>query len=209
MKTQRFERNIFLLRRVGAYMFAFASGALVLGVGACNEAAQGDRCNPLRSSNECNGGLVCAGNPIGQSAAYPIPLCPENYCCPVNVDGNVDFAHATSPYCQPGCNGGAAAICAADPADAETCDIASCLVDASDPMTCFEPGGIALPPGDAEPSDAAASEEEVSEGTTPQDASSEAATLPSDAASSGVSDTTTPQDAPSEAATLVDATVGD
>jgi hypothetical protein len=201
-------------------MFALASGVLVLGAGACNEGAQGDRCNPLRSSNECNGGLVCAGNPIGQSAAYPIPLCPENYCCPVNVDGNVDFAHATSPYCEPGCNGGAAAICAADPADAETCDIASCLVDASDPMTCFEPGGIVLPPGDAEPSDAATSEEEVSEAepseagasdaTTPQDASSEAATLPSDAASSGVSDATMPQDAPSEAATsVVDSTVGD
>jgi hypothetical protein len=135
MKTSTFDKRIPMLGRVGACLFVLA-GALVLGAGACNEAGQGDRCNPLRSSNECGGGLVCAGNPIGQSANYVIPYCPENYCCPLNADGTLNLTTPSSPYCQPGCNGGAAALCAAGPADAEACTVSDCLADASDPSTC-------------------------------------------------------------------------
>jgi len=163
-----------MLGRVGVCLVAL-TGALVLGAGACNEAGQGDRCNPLRSSNECGGGLVCAGNPIpgSQSVAHPIPFCPENYCCPVTSDGTVDYANATSPYCQPGCNGGAAAICAAgDQPDAEVCEVMTCLLDASDPSSCVPPDGGPEPspdasgdgavpdggPSEAGPAEAAASE---------------------------------------------------
>jgi|SRR5580658_7073911 hypothetical protein len=189
MKTSTFVKGIPMLPRVGACLVALA-GALILGDAGCNEAAQGDRCNPLRSSNECGGGLVCAGNPIGMSAASPIPFCPENYCCPANADGTVDFASATSPYCQPGCNGGAAAICAADNSapDAEACEVAACLADASDPTTCVPEDGSA-PESDAATSDAATSdaasdatvpEAGASEAATPE-AATEAATPPSDA----------------------------
>jgi len=146
-----------MLRRFGACFVALA-GAAILGMGACNEGGQGDRCNPLRSSNECGGGLVCAGNPIGQSTAYAIPFCPENYCCPLNADGMLDYASASSPYCQPGCNGGAASECAVStsPADAEACAVAACLADAADPTTCVaeSEGGAVEPVADAAPSDA-------------------------------------------------------
>ncbi len=195
MKTSTFERKIPMMARVGVCLVALA-GALVLGAGACNEAGQGDRCNPLRSSNECSGSLVCAGNPIGQSTTYPIPFCPENYCCPVNSDGTVDFANATSPYCQPGCNGGAASICAAmgSAPDAEACEFASCLADASDPTSCVsvEEGGTegdgATSDGevsdaeslDAAPSDAGSSDAAPSD-AAPSEAAAEAATTPLDA----------------------------
>jgi hypothetical protein len=182
MKTSKFVNWTFLVPRIGAGLAALA-GALIVGNAGCNQAGQGDRCNPLRSSNECGGGLVCAGNPIGMSAASPIPFCPENYCCPANADGTVDFASATSPYCQPGCNGGAAAICVADDTpDAEACAVAACLADASDPTTCLPEDGSAPEP-DAETSDAAGdvtpSEAGASEASSPE-AAPEASTSPSD-----------------------------
>jgi len=73
---------------------------------------EGDRCNPNLSHNECGGGLQCT-----QPA-----LCPENYCCPTSgVSGNA--------YCQTGCNGGAASICAADQ-DPDACAFALGPVEA-------------------------------------------------------------------------------
>lgn len=200
MKTSTFKKGIPKLGRAGACLVALA-GALVLGAGACNEAGQGDRCNPLRSSNECGGGLVCAGNPIGQSAAYPIPYCPENYCCPVNSDGTLDYANATSPYCQPGCNGGAAALCSAEGAEAESCEVASCLADASDPTTCVTESEGGTTPADAESGDAlvseaGASEAGASEASTPEAGASEAST-PEASVEAGPS----PADASSDATT--------
>lgn len=121
-----------MLSRFGLCLAAvLATPALF--AGCYNEDAEGDRCNPLQSSNDCHSGLVCAGYPIGQSAAYPIPFCPENYCCPVDVSAS------ESPFCQPGCNGGAAAICAADGYDAgdPACAFALCAVDAADPSSCL------------------------------------------------------------------------
>jgi hypothetical protein len=128
MKISTFEKGIPMLPRVGACLAAIV-GALILGA-ACNQAGEGDRCNPLRSSDECGSGLVCSGNPVGLSAAHPIAFCPENYCCPVNV------TPSDNPYCQPGCNGGAASICAAEGADAAACAFASCAADAANPATC-------------------------------------------------------------------------
>jgi hypothetical protein len=79
--------------RIGIALVAL-TGALVLA--ACSTGAEGDRCNPDLSHDECNSGLSCQ-QPVN---------CPENYCCPVS-------GPASNPYCQPGCNGGQAAICAA------------------------------------------------------------------------------------------------
>jgi hypothetical protein len=101
-----------MLPRLGLCV-AVLLGALALVGGCYSEGTEGDRCNPLRSSDECNSGLVCSGNPIGIAAANPIAFCPENYCCPPNGGAS------SNPNCQPGCNGGAAAICAAAPATAD------------------------------------------------------------------------------------------
>jgi hypothetical protein len=59
--------------------------AVVLGlvVVACEQGAEGDRCNPDLSHDECNAGLTCQ---------QPLP-CVENYCCPV------DRSTSTNPYC--------------------------------------------------------------------------------------------------------------
>jgi hypothetical protein len=90
-----------------------ASAVLLLGGAGCvggfnNEnLSEGDRCNPLDSHNECASGMVCTG----QAGSPTIPFCPENYCCAVDGNGNIN---STNPNCQPGCNGGAASICSAD-----------------------------------------------------------------------------------------------
>jgi len=63
---------------------------------ACEEGREGDRCNPDLSHDECGSGLSCQ-QPVN---------CPENYCCPTSGE-------STNPFCQPGCSGGLAAICAA------------------------------------------------------------------------------------------------
>jgi hypothetical protein len=92
--------------------------ALVVGLSAvalgCEQGAEGDRCVLALSHNDCNSGLVCT---------QP-SLCPETYCCPPNVTST------SSPYCQEGCNGGAAAICEA-PASSET--DAACAFNAKHP----------------------------------------------------------------------------
>jgi len=82
---------------------------LACAAGCDEQGAEGDRCNPYDSHNDCSSGLVCAGSSMTPAAAI-IPFCPEDYCCPVDENGNVT---GTSPFCQPGCNGGAAAICTA------------------------------------------------------------------------------------------------
>jgi hypothetical protein len=67
--------------------------------GGCSTGAQGDRCNPSLSHDECGAGLACQ-RPVD---------CPENYCCPPPGSGTA----ITSDFCKPGCNGGQASICAA------------------------------------------------------------------------------------------------
>jgi hypothetical protein len=68
----------------------------LVGGGGCSVGAEGERCNPNLSHDECNGGLTCQ-QPLN---------CPENYCCPTS-------GTSSSVFCQPGCNGGQASICAA------------------------------------------------------------------------------------------------
>jgi hypothetical protein len=39
-----------------------------------------------------------------------LEFCPENYCCPVDSNGDLTGT-SSNPNCQPGCNGGAQSIC--------------------------------------------------------------------------------------------------
>ena len=133
MKTSTFEKGIPMLSRIGVCLSVLLGTLLLSGPG-CNEAGEGDRCNPLRTSDECGSGLVCSGNPLPNSisASHPIAFCPENYCCPA------DLSQSTNPNCQPGCNGGAAAICAADSTNTGACacaDDGECAADAATSST--------------------------------------------------------------------------
>jgi hypothetical protein len=127
-----------------ASCLAVVLGAVALTGMGCSGIGEGDRCNALRSSDECASGLVCSGYPVGLATDHPIDFCPNNYCCPANV------TPSDSPYCQPGCNGGAASICATDDGGAAACAFATCVADAGDPSTCAK--------GEGETGDGAAKE---------------------------------------------------
>jgi hypothetical protein len=102
---------------------AGAAAVLTLALAACEQSAEGDRCNPDLAAGEsdCNSGLKC-------TAAGP--LCPENYCCPYTADGGP--GPSSNSYCQPGCNGGAASICnAGQDGDVAACEWA-CANDQGD-----------------------------------------------------------------------------
>jgi hypothetical protein len=82
--------------RIGIAL-AFLAGALALGGGGgCNVGNEGERCNPSLSHDECGGGLSC----------QQPKDCPESYCCPTS-------STSSNAFCQTGCNGGQASICAA------------------------------------------------------------------------------------------------
>lgn len=129
------------LARVGA-LFAVGALALALAPAGCiggwdySNVPEGDRCNPYDSHNECASGLQCTvsswqvanqsgtsylGTPnvaLGAGAGTDVngnpnvlQFCPENYCCPVDSSGALTTSNNSN--CLPGCNGGAAAICAA------------------------------------------------------------------------------------------------
>jgi hypothetical protein len=128
------------LARIGA-LFAVGSIAFGLAPAGCiggweySNVPEGDRCNPYNSHNECGSGLQCTvsswqvanqtgtsslGTPalalqqgagVGSAGFNVLAFCPENYCCPVDGDGNLTTSG--NPNCQAGCNGGAAQICAA------------------------------------------------------------------------------------------------
>ena len=87
------------------FLFPLVIGLAAAALG-CQQGAEGDYCNPDLSHNECNSGLSC------QQPA----LCPESYCCPDPVTPE------SNAFCQTGCNGGAYAICNADPTDDAACD---------------------------------------------------------------------------------------
>jgi hypothetical protein len=111
MKTSMFEKGISMLPR--ACVLGVLWTVLSLGGAGCEggffnvNLSEGERCNPLDSHNECSNGLVCTG----QGSSPSVPFCPENYCCSVDGNGNIN---SSNPNCQPGCNGGAAAMCAAN-----------------------------------------------------------------------------------------------
>ena len=112
MKTSTFEKGTPMLARartlVGPLLAVVIAGAAgCLGGVSETNVSEGDRCNPLDSHNECSSGLVCTG----QASSPTLPFCPENYCCSVDGNGNIN---STNINCQPGCNGGAASICKAN-----------------------------------------------------------------------------------------------
>ena len=89
--------------RIGAALVALTLA--LVGGGGCNVGNEGERCNPNLSHDECNAGLTCQ-RPLN---------CPENYCCPTS-------GTSSNAYCQAGCNGGQASICAAG-GDAECSEL--------------------------------------------------------------------------------------
>jgi len=147
MITFRFRKTSF--RSGYAWLFAGTLAAVTLVVVACNEGGftddnvpEGDRCNPLASHNECSSGLVCTqaskpdGTGFGQGTGPILPFCPENYCCSVDSNGNIN---SSNPNCQPGCNGGAAAICTAA-AGSAACTFVTCTADAA-VVSCLAASG--------------------------------------------------------------------
>ena len=80
---------------LGIALVTIAGALAIVGAAGCNVGTEGERCDPSLSHNACNAGLSC------QQPAN----CPENYCCPTS-------GPSSSPYCQAGCNGGQASICA-------------------------------------------------------------------------------------------------
>ena len=115
-----------------AIFSAGGAGCFTGGFGDTN-LSEGTRCNPIDSHNECGSGLVCTG----QQSSPAVPFCPENYCCSVDGNGNIN---SKDPNCQPGCNGGAAASCTAN----------------KDPGACALAGGASVEAAMAMDSDAAA-----------------------------------------------------
>jgi hypothetical protein len=110
MNTSTFEKRS--ISRIGWSLVAILAGALT--VTGCEQGAEGDRCNPALSHDDCNDGLVCT------IPAY----CVENYCCPATgTSGN--------PFCQPGCNGGAAADGAMPPTGTELEEASVATTDAT------------------------------------------------------------------------------
>lgn len=66
----------------------FSIGVL-LALTGCTQ-ADGERCNPLRATSDCDPGLSCV---------YPTgPNCGNSYCCTVDGNGNITDTH---PNCQP------------------------------------------------------------------------------------------------------------
>jgi hypothetical protein len=129
MNTTAFANRMFIFTgfRGKLSLLGVALGLASLGLG-CNEGEEGDYCNPELSHNECNSGLACTAASMGKATTAPYvftdPLtwapnapCAENYCCPIK--GGSD-----NPRCQPGCNGSAALICAADPDASYACEFA-------------------------------------------------------------------------------------
>lgn len=159
-----------------AWLVAFGSVALALAPAGCVggwsqvNIEEGDRCNPYNSHNECGTGLACTvtswqvanqsgtsylGTPnialgaaagLDNAGAYNVlEFCPENYCCP--VDSNGDLATSGNANCQPGCNGGAAAICAAGgsmdpPAYPGVCNFANGVSADAGPVPDAGDGGL-------------------------------------------------------------------
>jgi len=107
---------------------------------------EGDRCNPYTSHNPCKQGAVCAGYPPSTPDQFQpfvlIPFCPEDYCCSAttSADGTLTITSA-NPNCQPGCNGGAAAMCAANS------DLGACLFADGGTLAAALAADNGMPPG--------------------------------------------------------------
>jgi hypothetical protein len=210
--------RIAALVAVGLVAFALAPAGCVGGWDYSN-VPEGDRCNPYDSHNECSSGLACTvsswqlanqgtisaqGNEVlflgpgaasNSAGAYDVlEFCPENYCCPVDSDGNLTTS--TNPNCQPGCNGGAASICTAvgnsTPPYVGVCDFA-------DSGVLPEEAG-----SDAESSDAESSDAEPTPDAGDATMSVEASTSEASTSEASTSEASTSEASTSEASTSAD-----
>jgi hypothetical protein len=197
---------------VGLVAFALAPAGCIGGWDYSN-VPEGDRCNPYDSHNECASGLQCtvsswqvanqgmlantgtvvpaltpgAGTGVNSAGVFDvIEFCPENYCCPVDSNGNLTTS--TNPNCQPGCNGGAASICTS------VGNTTAPYVGVCD----FADSGV-LPPQDA--GSDAAPVPDAGDGSTPAEASA-----PVEASTPEAS---TPEASTPEASTPADGSSGD
>jgi hypothetical protein len=111
---------------------------------------EGSRCNPDLAPGEgdCVSGLSCT---------QP-PLCPENYCCPVDSSGNP--TPSSNPFCQTGCSGGAASMCNVGADDNGECAFAC----ANDPSDLADPSICAIPDAGPGPVDGAGDDSGVDAG---------------------------------------------
>jgi hypothetical protein len=145
MKPHNVVRRIALGALFAAVLLVLAG---CIGGWTDDNVSEGNRCNPYDSHNECASGLACTVSswqmsmqgmvasdgltaPFLGSGAGPVQMyCPENYCCPVDSNGNLTTS--SDPNCQPGCNGGAQAICTAsgDPAACAFADGGQAAVNA-------------------------------------------------------------------------------
>ncbi|HXX67448.1 MAG TPA: hypothetical protein VEK07_09720 [Polyangiaceae bacterium] len=135
-----------VLAALPLFALQYLTGCGFIGGFSDENTPEGDRCNPYTSHNPCKQGAVCAGYPPSSPDQFQpyvlIPFCPENYCC--SVDDSLTIT-STNPNCQPGCNGGAAAMCAAD-RDPGAC----CYADGGTPATlagCLALDGLAVDGG--------------------------------------------------------------
>ena len=120
MKTSTFEKGNPMVSRASVLAGVLLAALSFIGA-SCDggltddNLSEGTRCNPYASHNECGSGLVCAGYPPtvpgNGYSGIAIPFCPENYCCSVDSNGNLN---STNIWCQPGCNGGAVVQCNAN-----------------------------------------------------------------------------------------------
>jgi hypothetical protein len=146
MKTSTLKKGVPMLLRVRTRVCVFLSMLAIGGVACIGQenVSEGERCNPLASHNDCASGLVCTG----QGSSPSVPFCPENYCCSVDGNGNLN---STNANCMAGCNGGAAAICTANK-DPGACALAA-GASLKTAMMMDEDSGAAAPSpaGDAAP----------------------------------------------------------
>jgi hypothetical protein len=187
---------------VGLVGFALVPAGCIGGWDYSN-VPEGDRCNPYDSHNECSSGLQCTvsswqvanqgvltpqgnvalflGPGAGMNTSTPplynvLEYCPENYCCPVDSNGNLTGT-SSNPNCQAGCNGGAAALCTAlgnntTPPYTGVCDFLDSgeTPDADESDAAPATGGDGSVPEASTPAEASTPEE----ASTPADAGSPA-----------------------------------
>jgi len=188
MKTSTFEKRIPMLRRACVLAVLLLSGLTYtpgcgfIGGFSDENTPEGDRCNPYTSHNPCKQGAFCSGYPPSAPDQFQpfilIPFCPEDYCCSATAaaDGTLTIT-SFDPNCQPGCNGGAAAMCSA------TMDPGACLFADGGTLAASLAADNGSPPGSQLLPSTSTTSSSSSSATTTQDAGEvEDAASPSEAA---------------------------
>jgi hypothetical protein len=84
------------------FMATLATAVVLLAPSyACNEGAEGDRCNPSLSHDECGAGLSCQTPSDPKTGA----TCGESYCCPTPATSSSNSFCNGSNFSEIGSNG--------------------------------------------------------------------------------------------------------